>query len=429
MRRGGTGTFPRIASAAAALGLVAAAIFSDSIGLGPGPGTARFRIISAVLATGLLTYGILGNRFSSLFRAIGLVLAWGVVTVLVLEIASFAVTRLDPARSPGSSTGVVAPWSAVPSGIAPESYTGWGNDPSTAATGVVLDASGCRTVPGASTDPAAYTVFVYGADAVLGASIADSATIPCFLQEGLDSYRQGPVRVENRARPGWTSTQALVDLMLSLRSGEEPDLVIYVGGFEDAAAASGGDGPGGLIPAGAAGRGIAGLARYDPGVSAWMALLESTETWGFIASLLPGAAGDSTEASGGQYPDSLGAAAAEVFLANTAIARDLGRIHGFDCRFCWLPGVLGSGKALVPSEQATVDGMMDLGHDAADFAAILGACTERIEEADPRDICVVSLASALDSLQGVVFIGPSGTEMTADGNQAVARAILAGLRY
>jgi len=75
------------------------------------------------------------------------------------------------------------------------------------------------------------------ADAVLGPSIADSATIPCFIQEGLDSLWQGPVRVENRARPGWTSTQALIDLVLSLRSGAKPDLVLFIGGFEDAAAA------------------------------------------------------------------------------------------------------------------------------------------------------------------------------------------------
>lgn len=426
MRRGGSGVIPRVAAAVAALGLVAAAVFAESIGLGPGPGTDRFRIISAVLATGLLTYCILGSRFGSLFRAIGLVFAWAVVAVLVLEAASFAITRLDPARSGGAPAHAGTPWNAAPSGIRFEPYTGWGNEPSTAATDVVLDAAGCRTVPGASTDPAAFTVFVYGADAVLGASIADSATIPCFLQEGLDSIRQGPVRVENRARPGWTSTQALVDLVLSIRSGAEPDLVLFVGGFEDAAAAwSEGEAGGHLC--------IDAMESFlaDPGRGAgggpWRAALRSTETWSFMSSLLPEGAGSIADEGDGPAPESLGAEAAGMFIANAAMAGDLGRMHGFECRFCWLPGALGTGKALMPSEQAIVDGMMDLGHDAADFAALLEACSEEIEEAAPREACVASLASSLDSLEGIVFTGPSGTCMTADGNLAVARAILAGL--
>ena len=428
MRRGGTGVLPRVAAVAAALGLLAAAVFAESIGLGPGPGTGRFRVISAILATGLLTYGILGSRFGSLFRAIGLVFAWAAVAVLVLEAASFAVSRLDPARRGGTPPDVEPPWSVAPSGVAYEPYTGWGNDPATAAPGVILDASGCRTVPGSSTDPSAFTVYVYGGDAVLGASIADSATIPCFLQEGLDSFRQAPVRVENRARPGWTSTQALVDLVLSLRSGGEPDLVLFVGGFEDASAAwSTGDAGGHLCME------AIGFALANPGRGAgggpWSAAVQSTETWGFISSLLPGSAHSATDAGDGADPESLGVEAAGVFLANAGMAEDLGRIHGFECRFCWLPGVLVTGKALMPSEQAIVDAMMDLGHGAADFAALLAACSEEIGTADAREDCVVSLASSLDSLEGIVFTDPTGTCMTADGNLAVARAILAGLGY
>jgi len=420
MRRGEAGAFPRIAAIAAALGLIAVVVFSDSIGLGPGPGTARFGIISAILATGLLTYGILGSRFSYLFHAVGRVLAWGVVAVLVLEAVSFVIMRLDPTRSPVSPTRDVAPWSAIRSGIMPVPYTGWGNDPSTAATGVVLDASGCRIVPGASTDPTAYTVFVYGADAVLGPSITDSATIPCFIQEGLDSFRQGPVRVENRARPGWTSTQALIDLVLSLRSGASPDLVLFIGGFEDAAAAWV-NGPGTMLGTGTAAQGR-GPDRSGGGRSLWKAHLESTEIWRFVSSVLSGGAQDSTTAP--ESPESLGRAAAAVFLANSRMAENLGRLYGFNCRFCWLPGVLRSGKALVPSEQAIVDGMTDPGRETAGFAALLYACSDVIEDVDLRDICLVSLASVMDSLQGVIFVGPSGTEMTADGNQAVARAIL-----
>ncbi|HQH93559.1 MAG TPA: hypothetical protein PLY71_08370, partial [Candidatus Fermentibacter daniensis] len=357
MRRSETGAFPRIAATVAALGLIAAVVFSDSIGLGPGPGTARFGIISAILATGLLTYGILGSRFSYLFQAIGQVLAWGMLAVLVLETVFFVIARLDPARSSVSPTRDVAPWSAFRSGIMPEPYTGWDNDPSTAATGVVLDASGCRIVPGASTDPAAYAVFVYGADAVLGPSIDDSATIPCFIQEGLDSLWQGPVRVENRARPGWTSTQALIDLVLSLRSGAKPDLVLFIGGFEDAAAAWV-NGPGAMLGTGTAAQGRSPY-RSGGGRSLWKLVLESTETWGVISSVLSGGASDS--ATEPVSPESQGAAAAAVFLANSRMSENLGRLYGFNCRFCWLPGVLRSGKALVPSEQAIVDGMTDPG--------------------------------------------------------------------
>ncbi|HRY61738.1 MAG TPA: hypothetical protein P5266_06020, partial [Candidatus Fermentibacter sp.] len=285
-----------------------------------------------------------------------------------------------------------------------------------------------RTVPGSSTDPSAFTVYVYGGDAVLGASIADSATIPCFIQEGLDSFRQGPVRVENRARPGWTSTQALVDLVLSLRSGAEPDFVLFIGGFEDASAAWSAGAAGGHLCMEAMGSCLANPGR-GAGGGPWRAALESTETWGFVSSMLPGSAGSVTGGGDGSAPESLGVEAAGIFLSNAAMAGNLGRIYGFECRFCWLPGVLGSGKPLAPPEQALVDAMMDLGHDAADFAALLATCSEEIEAADPRESEIVSLASSLDSLEGIVFTGSSGTCMTADGNQAVARAILAGLGY
>ncbi len=428
MRRGGPGILPRVAAVAAALGLLAAVIFADSIGLGPGAGTGRFRVISAILATGLLTYAILGGRFGSLFRAIGLVSAWAVVVALSLEVASFAFSRLDPARSGGAPARVEPPWGASPSGIEYEPFTGWGNDPCTASPGVILDAAGLRTVPGSSTDPSAFTVYVYGGDAVLGASIADSATIPCFIQEGLDSFRQGPVRVENRARPGWTSTQALVDLVLSLRSGAEPDFVLFIGGFEDASAAWSAGAAGGHLCMEAMGSCLANPGR-GAGGGPWRAALESTETWGFVSSMLPGSAGSVTGGGDGSAPESLGVEAAGIFLSNAAMAGNLGRIYGFECRFCWLPGVLGSGKPLAPPEQALVDAMMDLGHDAADFAALLATCSEEIEAADPRESEIVSLASSLDSLEGIVFTGSSGTCMTADGNQAVARAILAGLGY
>ncbi|HOA04796.1 MAG TPA: hypothetical protein PLV86_06960 [Candidatus Fermentibacter daniensis] len=191
MRRSETGAFPRIAATVAALGLIAAVVFSDSIGLGPGPGTARFGIISAILATGLLTYGILGSRFSYLFQAIGQVLAWGMLAVLVLETVFFVIARLDPARSPVSPTRDVAPWSAFRSGIMPEPYTGWGNDPSTAATGVVLDASGCRIVPGASTDPAAYAVFVYGPTRSSGPRSPIPLPSPASSRKGWILYGRG----------------------------------------------------------------------------------------------------------------------------------------------------------------------------------------------------------------------------------------------
>lgn len=428
MRRGGSGMLPRVAAVVGALGLLATAVFAENIGLGPGEGTGRFRVISAILSTVLLTYAILGGRFGSLFRAIGLVFAWAAVAVLVLEAASFTVSRLDPARRDTAPACVEPPWSAAPSGIRYEPYTGWDNDPATAASGVVLDAAGLRTVPGSSTDPSAYTVYVYGGDAVLGASIADSATIPCFLQEGLDSYRQAPVRVENRARPGWTSTQALLDLVLSLRAGAEPDLVMFIGGFEDASAAWSAGSAGGHLCMEAVESVLANPAR-SAGGGPWKAALQSTETWGFVSSLLPGSAGSTSSAGNGASPESLGVDAAGIFLANAAMAGDLGRIHGFECRFCWLPGVLVSGKPLAPPEQEIVDAMMDLGHDAADFAALLEAFSTEIEAADSREAGVVSLASSLDSLEGIVFTGPSGTCMTADGNLAVARAILTGLGY
>ena len=52
-------------------------------------------------------------------------------------------------------------------------------------------------------------------------------TIPANLQKGLEKLRQGPVCVMNFAESAYVSTQDVIMLLMQLRSGNVPDLVLF----------------------------------------------------------------------------------------------------------------------------------------------------------------------------------------------------------
>ncbi len=430
MRSSGGFTPGRYLAIALSLGLVALAVFTDDVGLGPGPGTGRFRVIAATVATVLLTYGILGRSFHALFRGLGLILAWLAIAVLSLEIVSFA--ALELALSPGSAEApggqAEAPWFTIPQGVAYEPFVTWLPSPGGAWGAASTDGRACRAVPGASTDPEAFTVFVYGSETVFGSSsMADSASMPCFLQEALDTLCTGPVRVENRAVPGWTSDQAMIDLCIQLRDGRTPDLVLFVGGFHDAASAWRSGRSGGHPGLEVMRRSIETGEQAGGESGAWMSVLETTSTWRLIRHFIAG--GDEpADATQEEAPD-LADEVAGAFEANAGFAGRLGAEYGFDSRFFWLPGIWDGSRDLTPLEQETVDLAFTEYGEMEEFGDLLEAVSASVSERAAGNARIASLSSCLDQVQGQAYIGRTGLELNADGNQAVARAVLSDLGY
>ena len=101
-----------------------------------------------------------------------------------------------------------------------------------------VDARGRRrtwTAPG--TPESAPRIFMFGGSTMWGSGAPDDDTIPSFVARGLAQEGQ-LARVENLGEFGYVSTQGLIRLLLCLRAGEVPDVVVFYDGANEIGAAS-----------------------------------------------------------------------------------------------------------------------------------------------------------------------------------------------
>jgi len=100
-----------------------------------------------------------------------------------------------------------------------------------------VDERGIRrswSAPDAGTD--APRIFFFGGSTMWGTGAPDEGTIPSLVAKTLADGR-APVRVVNFGELGYVSTQGLIRLLLELRRGNVPDLVVTYDGVNDTYAA------------------------------------------------------------------------------------------------------------------------------------------------------------------------------------------------
>jgi hypothetical protein len=105
-------------------------------------------------------------------------------------------------------------------------YVGWRRAPFKGQT-IEIDQNGVRLTPGADCRATSFKVFAFGASEMWGLGSPDWETIPAYLQKGLEKVRQGPVCVMNWAEGAYVSMQEVIMLLLQLRSGTVPDVVLF----------------------------------------------------------------------------------------------------------------------------------------------------------------------------------------------------------
>lgn len=87
--------------------------------------------------------------------------------------------------------------------------------------------------PSVSNDEKAIKIFFFGGSTGWGDGARDEYTIPSYLSKKL--YEEGhSVHVTNFGEGGYTSTQELIKLLLELRKGNIPDIVVFYDGVNDA---------------------------------------------------------------------------------------------------------------------------------------------------------------------------------------------------
>lgn len=218
------------------------------------------------------------------------------------------------------------------------------------------DDRGLRRTPGNSDDPDAFNIFVFGGSAMWGSGVPDSCTIASRLRENLAASTDLRVSVTNYGQISWVSSQELLSLLLELRDGRIPDLVIFYDGFNDVWSS---------YQVGRAGEHqnypqirdrVEGIDILRVQNSLFAQLVGRTNTAQLIQ--LMRTAGTLAEepreiityATMGTDPVALAESTFAVYRRNMEMASLLGDGFGFDCLFIWQPCIWCGSKPMTENE-------------------------------------------------------------------------------
>lgn len=289
-------------------------------------------------------------------------------------------------------------------------YVGW-RRPAFDGETITVRSDGTRITPGASCEPGAYSVHVYGGSTVWGTWSPDFATIPAYLQAGLTAQHSGPVCVENYGESAYVSTQDVILFLLNLQRGRIPDVAIFYGGANDLAAATQSGQP-------AVHHNFADIAeRFESSPGALLDLLANTSAGRLVRDALDGTTRHPQDRELGAREDTLARSVAETYLANVELAEALGRAYGVRILFAWRPGIdigakpLTRGESLMRRELA----------DQIDPELAAGAHARIAQAADERP-ALIDLGGIFDDVETGIWI--DGLHVTPAGNERIAAALL-----
>ncbi|HET8646835.1 MAG TPA: hypothetical protein VFO85_15175, partial [Vicinamibacteria bacterium] len=207
-------------------------------------------------------------------------------------------------------------------------------------------------------------IFVMGGSTVWGYGAPDWETVPSHLAARLAAAGR-PACVFNYGEDSWRTTQGVVELLLELRRGRRPDLVISVNGCNDV-----------FTPFFLTGQAdvewdyarskpwLEELAR--PGRGSF-AFLEASNTWALLRRLRDRWSGPPSYPPPDD-PEGLAEAVAQAYLRDLDAVDALGRSYGFRSLFVLQPLAVTGGKRLTAEEEAGVRRQLgasyELGRDA-----------------------------------------------------------------
>jgi lysophospholipase L1-like esterase len=208
--------------------------------------------------------------------------------------------------------------------------------------------------------PARVRVFMFGGSALWGTGARDEHTIASLVSRRLDAEFRLPALVTNFGESGYVSTQEVILLMLELRRGHRPDVVVFYDGYNDVFAA---------YQSGTAGLPSNEVNRrrefnlLNPRDEGWGRRLlreaaalavEESRTLRLLNTLLDRARGrrGRPEPTGPEVDlDRLADETVAVYEGNMALVTRLGRSYGFTARFFWQPFIFDKRQA-TPYEAA-----------------------------------------------------------------------------
>ena len=300
-------------------------------------------------------------------------------------------------------------------------YVGWRRAPFKGET-IEIDQNGVRLTPGADCSAKSFKVFTFGASEMWGTGSPNWGTIPANLQKDLEKLRQGPVCVMNFAESAYVSTQDVIMLLVQLRSGNVPDLVLFynIGGDVYSAYQSG--------QAGTFQNLNQLVARFEQG-SPYIDHLRNTYSYKLIDELM----GKLTIANPPQEPtstklvtyESMGVDVAKLsdsivqdYFGNYELVSALAQKYGFKYFFFLPPRIFRGNKPLTPEEQEM---KRETESDAA-LSKLYTAVYHTVERESSKYQNFYLMADIFDHYRGLIWI--DAAHVTPIGNRLIAARML-----
>jgi len=416
--------------------LCLAGLFGRCLGLASGPSFNPNQGLVVLSGLILVLAGVLGRRFSRAYRAFAVILLNMLMLLLVLELASFGVMKAiiafggDPSGGTGQSSGIEMPARSNEPPNRYEPYLLWKTLPDLPPP-ESSDSLGRRVTTGTSSDPGALSIHVFGSSLVWGLGVPDSSTIPSQMAAILGETLERPVSIVNHGVVGWVSTQEVIHLMLLLRDGLRPDIVIFIDGFNDVVSAYQSGVPGAHYKLFIIGARVEGRTGQSPAPSVIGQLIRGTNTADLAQALgyEPPVRTEIVEreesVSATAQAGILASRTAALYARNLDLVVRLSEAYGFRCYFLLQPAIWAGDKPLTEHERQVRAGGFPGYPDGSDpfytglFTSAYGAMDSIMGSRENA----LSLVGAFDTVTATLYQSPSGCHVTPEANRILAEAV------
>ena len=271
----------------------------------------------------------------------------------------------------------------------------------------------------ASPLPGQLKIFMFGGSTLWGQGARDEFTIPSLVSKKLANRLDSGVWVVNFAENGYVSTQEVITLMLELRKGNVPDVVVFFDGVNDTFSAfqSGVAG----IPQNENNR----VAEFDSlkRLNWRQGILERLGLYRLgagVVRFLGVSRPPRFSRSDRLPPDALARAVVSVYLHNVSIVDALAQRFGFQALFFWQPTVFTKKRLSLREQQWYGQFWSRFGGSGPLFGKVYGAFRERIRTNTVDNI--YDLSGIFDEASNTVFIDEF--HIVEAGNEKIAAAIV-----
>lgn len=287
-------------------------------------------------------------------------------------------------------------------------FTLWRRPPFSSPT-INVDLAGRRVVPGSECQKESYTIFVFGGSAAWGTGAPDWGTIPAYLHQQLKNRFHSPLCIVNFGESAWNSNQEVIQLMISLKNFQRPDLAIFYHGWNDVHVALKTGNPYlhdhyQLISA-----------RVNRRGREWRSVLALLTPnfirLGFLNFIFqPQIAGPKINHKHPQFQESL----VSNYRENVNIVQALAKSYRFKVHFFWQPDLTRGSRPRHPSEQKIIPN--------SDIHGIMKNLTDKVGHQNPD---FTDLGGALDEFKEQAYIDP--VHVTPKANEVIATHLIKAL--